>query len=155
MFLTLNITHQFFLSLGFFLLSPFLCPPSAMGIEEGRNWGEKCSGKNPQLLLWQNLADLAFTSRTWCFCSSCSLCPCIFMLFSFPVGIFLLFLMQQTSVWFFFLFCVCSPVCSNCHGVSLLLDRFLVFFNLLVPKKWIIKGKKQSPLAVSLQIMQT
>lgn len=83
------------LVIGFF---PFLCPPLTMGIEEGRNWGEKCTGKNPQLLLWRNLTDLTFTSRTWCFCSSCSVCPCIFLLFSFPVGVFLLFLVQQTSM---------------------------------------------------------
>lgn len=77
--------------------------------------------------------------------AAAAVCPCIFLLFSFPVGVFLLFLVQQTSMWFFYLFSVCSPVCSNCYRVSLVLGSCFFCLNLIVPKKWIIKEKKQIP----------
>lgn len=121
--------------LRFFLLLSFLRPLSAMGSEEGRRWREKCGGKNPQFLLWRNLADLRFASGTQCFCSSCGLRSCISLLFIFILlGYSPCFSCSKHRCDFSpFFSCLFSSVL---HGVSLALGRF--FLSLTIPKKWII-----------------
>lgn len=135
--------------LRFFLLLSFLRPLSAMGSEGGRKWREKCGGKNPQFLLWRNLADLRFASGTQCFCSSCGLRSCISLLFIFILlGYSSCFSCSKHRCDFSPFFPVYSPVCSM--GSAWLWVGF--FFKSYHSKEVDYLEKIQSPQAVSLQI---
>lgn len=146
---------QFFLSLGF-LCHPLFSVPHQWELKKEETGERNVEGKTHKFccgetwLMWAlqsehgvSAAAAVYVRAFSCFsvfllgyssCFSCSKHRCDFFFF------------------FFYLFSDCSPVCWSCHRVSLVLGRFVKILQL--QRSGLLK-KIQSPLAVSLQIMQT
>jgi len=118
---TPGIADSLSLSAGFCYCSLLFVPHPQWEVKKEENWERNVEEKNPQLLLWRNLAGVTFASRMSRLRSGWGRRSCVSLLF-------LVFLLEY-SPWNIKL-----PMGSAWFWVA-----FSFFLNLTIPKKWIIK----------------